>query len=420
MSFSTAIADQTALTIMAIEQLKVMEELKKARNYVQNIINSMPSILVGVSREGTVTLWNKPAEDHTGIPAQEAINRPFRSLFPELSIENENIKTSINKKKPHKESKIAINKGGETYFYDVSIYPLITNGVDGAVIRIDDVSERVKIEEMMIQSEKMLSVGGLAAGMAHEINNPLAGILQNIQVIQNRFSDSLPKNLRLAEELGVPFDGIRQYVQKRGIEEMIKAIVLSGKRAAQIVENMLSFSRKSASKFAPQDISALLDNTLYLAENDYDLKKKYDFRQITIVKEYAEDLPPVPCERNEIQQVFFNILRNGAQAMAEYKTKKQKENIRFEPRFKLKIYGENDFLCTEISDNGPGIPEKIRKRIFEPFFTTKGVGLGTGLGLSVSYFIIVENHGGKLEVESNIGEGTKFTIKLPVKGITTT
>jgi signal transduction histidine kinase len=179
----------------------------------------------------------------------------------------------------------------------------------------------------------------------------------------------------------------------------------SGMRAARIVENMLSFSRKNSLSVAEVDIPALLERTLELAANDYDLKKKYDFRKIRIEREYAPDLPLVLCEESKIQQVFFNLIRNGAQAMA---------SLDRPPCFTLRVMGGNGEVRIEIEDNGPGMSEDLRKRIFEPFFTTKRVGEGTGLGLSVSYFLIVENHGGRIEVESTPGKGSVFIIHLPL------
>jgi len=192
---------------------------------------------------------------------------------------------------------------------------------------------------------------------------------------------------------------------------MLESINISGQRAAKIVDNMLSFSRKSESKFSMQNITELLDNTIELSFNDYDLKRKFDFRLIKILREYDEYTPLVFCEKSEIQQVFLNILKNGAQAMADDLKVKKKEK---EPCFILQVKPEGNMVCIDIKDTGPGMDMETRKRIFEPFFTTKNVGIGTGLGLSVSYFIITENHKGTMEVESFEGGGTKFIIKLPV------
>jgi signal transduction histidine kinase len=171
---------------------------------------------------------------------------------------------------------------------------------------------------------------------------------------------------------------------------------------------MLDFSRSSDSKMAPTDIHQILDGVLELAANDYDLKKKYDFRHIQIVKEYDHDIGHLRCTKTEIEQVMLNLLKNAAHAMAEIK----KEN--YTPQISIKTHKKKGYAVIELSDNGPGMDEKISKRIFEPFFTTKTVGIGTGLGLSVSYFIITNNHQGKMSVETAAGKGTTFTIELPL------
>ncbi|MEH0019247.1 MAG: ATP-binding protein [Desulfobacter sp.] len=267
--------------------------------------------------------------------------------------------------------------------------------------------EKKRLEEMIVQSEKMVSLGGLAAGMAHEINNPLAGILQNTQVIRNRIQNPIPANLNTAKDLGLDFNVLNTYMERRDIHKMLDSVMDAGKRAAAIVSNMLSFSRKSSSGFVPEDVSLLLDQTLELAASDYSLKKKFDFKQIRVDREYDPDLPRANCKASEIQQVFFNILSNGAQAMFGQDNEEA-------PRFLMRTFRERDQVCVDIRDNGPGMTEEVRKRVFEPFFTTKAVGEGTGLGLAVSYFIVTENHKGRIEVESRTGHGTCFRIRLPI------
>jgi len=155
-----------------------------------------------------------------------------------------------------------------------------------------------------------------------------------------------------------------------------------------------------------------LDKTVELSESDYDLKKKYDFRQIKITRKYDIAMPKVMCEENTLQQVFFNILENGAQAMAEVRGQRAGGGMENEegvvPRFTIRVTQEGDMARVEIADNGPGMDEETRKRVFEPFFTTKPVGTGTGLGMSVSYFIITESHNGNITVESKPGKGAKI------------
>ncbi|MCP4118821.1 MAG: PAS domain S-box protein [Desulfobacteraceae bacterium] len=394
------------------ERKQAEEELHLLRNYLSNIIDSMPSVLVGVNAEGKVTQWNKTAEQATGIKAAAAHGKNLSDVFPQMASEKDKIAESIRVRETKQEQKKPRLTEKGTCYEDVTIYPLIANGVEGAVIRIDDVTEKVRMEEMMVQSEKMLSVGGLAAGMAHEINNPLAGMMQTADVMSRRLGEraDMPANRKAAEAAGTTMEAIRNFMEARGIPRMITTIIESGRRLAAIVDNMLSFARKSDTQVYPHALEELMDKTLDLAATDYDLRKHYDFKLIEIRREYEKDLPLVPCEGAKIQQVLLNILRNGAQAM-------EAAAIR-NPRIILRTWFEKErnMVCMELEDNGPGMVEETRKRVFEPFYTTKPVGVGTGLGLSVSYFIITEDHCGEMAVESRPGAGAKFIIRLPLKG----
>jgi PAS domain S-box-containing protein len=392
------------------ERKRAEEEMRRLRNYLENIINSMPSVLVGVGPEGKVTQWNAAAERMTGVGAAKALGRPLDQVLPRLSRELEKVRAAIRDRAVKSETRVARMVDGETRYEDMTVYPLVTNGVEGVVIRVDDVTERVRIEEMMIQSEKMLSVGGLAAGMAHEINNPLGVILQASQNVLRRVSPDLAVNARVAEECGTTLGAVRRYLEKREIPVFLEDIRQSGQRAAEIVANMLSFSRKADAGGSSTNLVELLDRTVELAGSDYDLKKRHDFRQIEIIREYSPDVPRVVCQSSKIQQVFLNILRNGAEAM------RGTGSLGRAPRFILRLRREEASVRVEIEDNGPGMDEATRKRLFEPFFTTKPPGLGTGLGLSVSYFIITEDHGGTIVVESSPGDGARFIIELPLAG----
>lgn len=385
------------------------QENTKLRSLLSNIINSMPSVLVGVDACGEIAQWNQQAAHMTGLTEKEVLGKPLQDVIPWLCNEMDKIREAIKSRQTLFQGKLARQSHGETLYEDMTIYPLVTNGVEGAVIRIDDITDRIRIEEMLVQSEKMLSVGGLAAGMAHEINNPLASILGNIQVVESRLTKPLPRNLQAAKEAGISFDALTTYIEQRGIPKMLKAVHASGAQAAQIVTNMLSFSRKSESQFMPEDIVTLLDKTLHLAATDYDLKKNYDFKKITIIRKYEPNLPQIHCSASKLQQVILNLLRNGAEAMGD-------KNYAFEhgPQFIIKAHLHETWLRIEIEDNGSGMDESTRKRVFEPFFTTKPLGKGTGLGLSVSYFIITEGHGGRMSVQTIQGAWTRFIIDLPL------
>ena len=404
---------EKALQDDIIQRKKVEKELRQLQNYLSNIINSMPSVLIGLDDQCKITQWNIQAEIETGILAKHAEGRDLISTFPHLKIVMEKIQRAIKEGKTQEDKKVVRKSDNKNLYEDITIYPLVTNGVEGVVVRMDDVSNQVRLEEMMMQSEKMLSVGGLAAGMAHEINNPLAGMIQNAQVIHSRLTKNIPANDKAALEAGTTIESIKKYMDKREILGQLEMIRETGHRAAIIIQNMLAFVRQSTtdSNKSVQDIANVLDRTIELAQSDYDLKKKFDFKAIKIVKEYNLKLPGVVCEQSKIQQVFLNILKNGAEAMHDGK---EMPEI---PMFTLRVSKDKDMAKIEIEDNGPGIDATILKRIFEPFFTTKRVGKGTGLGLSVSYFIVTEDHDGSMEVESTKGSGTKFIIKLPFEKI---
>lgn len=383
-------------------------EIQQLSSYLSNIINSMPSVLVGVDSDLNITLWNNEAEKITGVDPEKAKGTPFFQHFPYMNCIKEKIEDAINSRDIQRESKTKLNREDKTIYENITIYPLERKGSREAIIRFDDITEYVLLEETVAQSEKMLSVGGLAAGMAHEINNPLGGMIQMSQVILKRLTDNdLSANRSSAEYAGTSMEAINAYLKRRKIPDMFHQIIDSGQRASSIVHNMLSFAKMDNSGPSLYDIPGLIDKCIDLCYMDFNILKKYDFKKIEIIRQYQEGLPPVPCESGKIQQVIMNILRNGAEAMSASAGAS---------RFSISVFHNRklEMVQIEIKDNGPGMPEHVRKRIFEPFFTTKSVDNGTGLGLSVSYFIITENHKGLFSVESEEGIGTTFIIQLPL------
>ncbi|MCP4693897.1 MAG: PAS domain S-box protein, partial [Desulfobacterales bacterium] len=352
------------------QRKRAEEESRRLRNYLSDIIDSMPSTLVGVDAEIKVTQWNKTAERTTGVSADAARGKLLSDVFPRMASEMDNIAESIRTRKIKQKQKRAAASESGARDEEVTIYPLVAAGEKAAVIRVDDITDKVRMEEMMIQSEKMLSVGGLAAGMAHEINNPLAGMMQTAGVLANRLSGEadIPANRRAAEAAGASMASIQAFMEARDVPRMLGVIKESGRRVADIVDNMLSFARKSDDRTSSHALADLIDRTLELASTDYDLKKQYDFKKIEIRREYENGLPPPPCEGAKIQQVLLNILRNGAQAMQDAAIQGPAFIVR--TRFEK----ERGMVCMEIEDNGPGMDEATRKRVFEPFYTTKPVG----------------------------------------------
>jgi len=393
-----------------LSSMLLYRQLKQAKQYIDNILNSMPSIILGVDLDGRVTHWNKQAENTTKVSANKAIGRYYNELFPGLAL-TRNIQTAVADQKVVEKNKIRQVIDDEVRYQNITVYPLTGGESQGAVIRMDDVTDQMKIDLMMVQSEKMLSVGGLAAGMAHEINNPLAGMMQNAQVIQNRLTKKIPVNLSAAQKAGVNLDNLLDYMEVRGILKQFEHIQNAGCHAAKIVSNMLSFAQKGEGKRSYENLVQLMEKTIFLAKNEYSLKRKFDFKQICIKIEKKPDFPQVSCEPSKIQQVFFNIIKNGTEAMFD-----DRDSKTVKPGFSIQFFVKNNMAVIEITDNGPGMEKKIQEKIFEPFFTSKATGKGTGLGLSVSYFIVAKDHKGELRVISSPGKGTTFIIELPIHG----
>ena len=409
--FVLSLASTIAVLVYMMRRRAASErQLRRLRNLLANTLDSMPSVIVGVSPEGLVTHWNRHAADATGQETREAMGRPLGEVFPRLEKLKPLVCEALGDGQVRDGLRLLHPDGDMVRYEDVTVFPLVANGAQGAVIRVDDVTERERIREMMIQTEKMLTVGGLAAGMAHEINNPLGGILQAVQNMRRRVDTGRPDNESAAREAGLTMDQVRGYLERREILRMLDDIAASGARAAHIVANMLDFSRRTDGEFVAQDLHRLIENTLELAANDYDLKKLYDFRTLRIVRHYSPMLPPVPCLPTEVEQVLLNLFKNAAQALA---TMPPPDGA--PPTLTIRTERHHDLVTVTVSDNGPGMTPEVRARVFDPFYTTKPPGEGTGLGLSVSYFLITHNHGGSFALHSEPGKGAHFTFTLPLR-----
>jgi PAS domain S-box-containing protein len=383
------------------------DDKNKAQSYLQSIIDSMPSILVGVNLQGNVTQWNNEAAKMTGFKPHEAYGRQLHEVCPTLAPENAIIARAIEEQQTQKlESKVFIDVDGGRRYVDIMIYPLSMKDYMGAVIRIDDVTDRVMMEERIVQSEKMTSVVGLVEGMAHEINNPLGGIIQGAQNVLRRLSPELNKNVEVAAECGLELEKVQEYMEKRQVPKFLEGIRSSGKRASDIISYMLQFSQFHALPKESRNLAKLIDSVLGMATTDREYRTEYNFDRIEIIKQYDPGLPNVPCTVSEIEQVMRNLLQNAGQAIVDQDNPQIIIRTEFER--------EKNMALVEVQDNGTGIDETVQRRIFEPFFTTKPPGEGTGLGLAVSYFVITVAHQGTMSVRSTPGEGTTFSFRLPM------
>lgn len=391
-----------------------------------DIVNFLPDATWAIDTTGTVIAWNRAVEELTGVKAESIIGKGnFEYAVPFYGLRHPILVDIALSPDPEQERLYKLfSRVGDTVEAEIFVPHFRAGGVHlwakarrlldaagnvvGAIETIRDITEQKRMQEVMIQTEKMVMVGGLAAGMAHEINNPLGAILQHAQNIERRVSADIPANVKAAAEVGVSLELVRAYLEKRGIFGFIGHIRTAGMRASNIISNMLHFSIRNESGIETADFANLLDRVVELAGSDYDMKKKYDFQRIELQRQYAPDLPPVPIVVAEMEQALLNIIKNAAQAMFAAALIRR-------PRITLRTRVLDDAIAIEIEDNGPGMDEATRLRVFEPFFTTREVGVGSGLGLSVAYAIITKRHYGTIEVRSQPGEWSRFIIKLPVQ-----
>lgn len=393
------------IIVLFLMYRKANKSERLLRTHLSDVLDSMPSMLISCDKSLVILTANKLATGFAGCDNSCITGKDISIHFPMIVDLKSAIQEHFERGEIFVSNKIIHHSQDEINVYQVTAYPLHIKEFAYGIIRIDDITSKAKMEEILFQSEKMMSVGGLAAGIAHEINNPLVGIVQTAEVLENRLFKLLPANVRAAEALAVDFSIISEYMQKRKIGTLLNNMRESGERISRIINNMLRFARKDNDEPEIVDLSELCNKTIDLASVEYNLKKKYDFRKIQIQKEFTGSSFSAKCKPGLLQQVILNILRNGAQAMYEYTDN---------PCFTIKLFADKGYVNLYITDNGPGITEANKKHIFEPFYTTKEKGIGTGIGLSVSHYIITEEMHGKLEIESEEGQGASFQLSLPL------
>ncbi len=359
------------------EQQQRAAELKLLKEFNESIVESINVGLLAVDLKGKVTHLNTALEKILDIKRGGALGRPVEELFSEdfsdtlwqvLSEDGWRLKEIRNIYKLH-----TATVAGRTVVLNIAIAPLQDAQTQtGALVVVEDVTTRIRLEEQLQQREKLSSIGLLAAGVAHEVNTPLTGVSSYSQLLLGMLSDSDPKHALL------------QKIQNQA------------ERATNIVNNLLNFSRTgNATEFTEVDLSEVLDDTLQLLEPQ--LRR----HQIEITRAYISEAPRVFGNRGKLQQVFTNLLLNARDAIPDG------------GRITISTFStDRESVTVEVADTGIGIAAENVAKIYDPFYTTKGVGRGTGLGLAVTYGIVQE-HAGHIGVESQPGRGTTFRITLP-------
>lgn len=396
------------------DRLKSERLLRESEEKHRSIIEHSTNAFYTHGVDHVITYMSPQFEDITGYTPEEAM-KSWTDFLTDNPLNEEGIRLTEEAIRTGKRQKPyeleLLHKNGKKVYVEVHEAPVVRDGKTVMIVgALTDITERRRIEEIMLQNEKMMTVGSLAAGMAHEINNPLGIILQGVQATMMKFSPDFDINRNLADETGIDLHKMKDYLDRSEVTQYLAGIQEAGIRAADIVSGMLQFSRRSSGQKQPVVLNEIIERSIELASKDYDLKKKYDFKNVAIVKNFDPALKEVNCIPNEIEQVMLNLLKNAAQALYEMKGEG------FQPKIEISTRKEHEDAVVIIADNGPGIDEYSKKHLFEPFYTTKLPGEGTGLGLAVAFFIVIKNHGGSISVESEVGQGTRFIIRFPVGG----
>ena len=386
------------------EQNKFIEfetEKIQSESYLDNIINSMPSILIGLDFNGEIIFLNRQGEKEFDSSLKEIQYKPVEEIFPFLEKVVEETKNLTNNKEVITQ-KICID---EQKTFNVTSYLIGMEDIISIIIRMDNITDQIKENEAIIHAEKMLFLSTLTSTMSLEINNSLAGISQNAQVLERKINMNFKKNIEITNRLNLDLNTFKQYFEERKINTTLDLIMQSTDKASQIISKISNFTGKFESELTPENLNNLANESLQLMSQQYNPSQFIEFNKINIHLNLDENLLFVNCNKHLIIQVLLNILKNSSEAMLKVKT----EN--YTPTLNLKTYQENRYSVIEILDNGIGMTKEIEDKIFDPFFTTKQSE--TGLGISSSKYIITKKHYGKLEIESEYTKGTMCKISLP-------
>jgi len=355
---------------------KKAAEYERLKDFNENIVESINVGVMALDMEDRIESWNAQMEVMYALPRWQALTQPLKAVFPPEFVEEfGRIRQEPGIRNLYKFR--LKTPAGETRTVNVALAPLVTRRFEviGRLMIMDDITERVDLEAQLSQADKLSSIGLLAAGVAHEVNTPLAVI--------SSYTQMLAKQLQ-----GDP--------QKSGLLEKITRQTF---RASEIVNNLLNFSRTSGTEITDVDVNKVIGETLALLDHQFKVAK------VEVHNDLAPKLQPIQGNPGRLQQVFLNLFLNAKDAMPG--------------GGKLRVATSNgESVCVSISDTGSGIAPEHIHRIYDPFFTTKtsprdGQPRGTGLGLSVTYGIIQE-HAGKIRVESHPGVGTTFTLDFPL------
>ncbi len=422
---SEGIVTHTVVVSRDITERKQAEEaLQHAHTQNEQLLKSIPSILIGVGPDDKITHLNKPDDLAFGITARTVIGQSFLECgilwdwFEVLT----RIKAGCKGSKSTYLSDVKYTRpDGKEGFLNITVTPFVgaPSRQAGFLLVGEDVTERKILQSQLSQSQKLESIGQLAAGIAHEINTPTQYVGDNIRFLQESCDQifalltdyqALLETLKTGTVSTEQIPQLEEALVEADVEFLREEIPLAiqqsmegVERVSGIVRAMKEFSHPGVEEKTAIDINHAIGSTITVARNEW----KY----VAEVKtDFDAHLPLVPCRPSEFNQVILNMIINAIHAIAEV----QKSGSEDKGTITISTQHSEDWVEIRISDTGTGIPAAIRSKIFDPFFTTKEVGHGTGQGLAISHAVIVEKHNGTITFETEMGRGTTFIIRLPI------
>jgi len=373
------------------------DEIRRTKKYLNNIIESMPSMLISADADGKVTQWNQAAVEYTGIDAIDAIGQNLMNLLPEMKKYDVDYMEVMKNNKMKQLPREVFKRDSENYF-NISLYPLLANGAKGIVLRLDDITEIEMKDAELRQAQKMETIGTLAGGLAHDFNNVLGGVIGTLSIIRFKMDRG-------------------KAIGEKEFKSYIDTMIGSSERAADMVHQLLTLSRKQELSFAPVDLNNTIKHVVKICHNTFD-------KSIEIDPQFVEKAAYVNADPTQIEQVLLNLCVNASHAMTIMREKG--ERMGGVLTISLDTIEADQYFCSthseagvgvywvlSVNDTGIGMDTKTAAKIFDPFFTTKDKGKGTGLGLAMVYNIVKQHHG-FIDIYSEKGIGSTFAVYLPI------
>ena len=347
----------------------------------------MPLMLIGLDKDNQITQWNPRTEEVSGLQADAVIGRDLWESYAEITVTPQQIAEA------HKKQSAVFIKHSQRgqYHFNITIYPLKDQSVTGVVLLIDDITQQVNSETMLVQKDKMSLMGEMASTMAHDINIPLRAMLKSVKTVRQGLIDE-------------PFDAV-------ALRETLEDGVIRGQQAKSVIENLLDFSGSGGDAKSMASIHDIIEHSVELAEDVLSVTAGLRFQDIEFKREYAENLPDLPCYSTELQQVFLSLIRHACTALGKI------EDLDHVPCIRISVTQLYDDLWVRFQHNGQSVSDQDQQYLFESFTAddSEASQYEAEQRLSFTHFIVTEQHQGQIAVMSEPDQETTFSIQLPLK-----